>query len=68
MIDPKLVWLFAKDAADKVVDYDFAGNPITEADVLLMGAYGPLVIRIADEAMKYGAAQVRAKKGFAHDV
>lgn len=32
-------------ASTQVVDHDFAGNPITDGSVLLMGAYGPLVIR-----------------------
>ncbi len=31
--------------AEAVVDYDFSGKPIKDADVMLMGAYGPLVLR-----------------------
>lgn len=36
-----------REAASKTVDYDLMGNPITDADVMLMGAFGPLVLRVA---------------------
>jgi hypothetical protein len=45
-IKPTLTQRIAREAASQVVDYDFEGNPITEADVMLMGAYGPIIERI----------------------
>lgn len=36
----------AKEAFGKVVDHDFSGNPITDYDVILNGAYGPAVRRL----------------------
>lgn len=36
-----------KEQATAIVDYDLLGNPINQADVLLMSAFGPLIERIA---------------------
>lgn len=50
---------WARMAATKVVDHDFAGNPITDADAMLLGAFGPLVHRLAELAFAAGAAAER---------
>lgn len=41
----------AKEAFGRVVDHDLRGNPITDYDVLLGGAYGPAVKRLIELAM-----------------
>lgn len=35
-----------KEAAGQVVDHDLSGNPITDYDVLFMGAYAPAIQRL----------------------
>lgn len=49
MTDEDIIKL-AREATQRTVDYDLTGNPITDADVLLMGAFGPLVMRIVQAA------------------
>lgn len=41
----------AREQASATVDYDFLGQPITDADVMLMGAFGPLVVRLVTAAV-----------------
>lgn len=52
------VLVFAKEQAANTVDYDFAGNPITDAEVMMFGAFGPLITRTVNAVL---AAQ--AQKG-----
>lgn len=42
----------ANEAFGETVDHDFHGKPITNYDVLLMGAYGPAVYRLVNLAVK----------------
>jgi hypothetical protein len=51
---------WAKDAVTKTVDWDLTGKPITDADVLLMGAFGPLMERIVVIARADLEAQLKA--------
>jgi hypothetical protein len=50
----------ANEAFHEIVDYDFAGNAITDYDVLLWGAYGPAVTRLVNLALKHLAATAPA--------
>ncbi len=41
----------ANEAFGEVVDHDLRGNPITDYDVLLMGAYAPAIKRLVELAL-----------------
>ena len=49
---PQLNWeqvaAMAKECCTNVMDHDLTGKPITEADVLMMSAFGPLVVRLVN--------------------
>lgn len=45
----------ANEAFGRVVDHDLLGNPITDYDVLLRGAYGPAVRRLVELAVSCAA-------------
>lgn len=46
---------WVRDVSNKVVDWDINSKPITNADAMLMGAFGPMVIRLA--ALAYAKGQ-----------
>ena len=46
----------AEEASNMVVDWDLRGTPITEAHVVMMGAYGPFMMRFYELAKQAGAA------------
>ena len=59
ILDRNELRLIANDAFAETVDWDFVGNPITNFDVLINGAYGPAVARLCNLVLhKYGESNV----------
>jgi hypothetical protein len=50
-VAPSNLRVLANDAFGTTVDCDMRGSPITDCDVLLIGAYGPAVIRLVNMAL-----------------